>query len=152
MSFESWFHPPVPLDFAWQTLILNSKVYKEYWFKLWGGYIDRLDFESNTYIINRYYQFNSKSRSVENSIRKYQPLYPFNLIENTVIQEFKYLLIIEKSKLPAVVKCIERAVNDTVNDLTIPENVSELINNIYEEIKNEGKLEIWEESKGKLFT
>ena len=53
LFIKSIYYPSPIIDFVWRMLILDSNTYNEFWYELWGYYIDRVNPESDKFKIQK---------------------------------------------------------------------------------------------------
>ena len=78
-------------------------------------------------------------------------LYVSCVDESVIIHEFKYLLSVEKSKLPLFIDLIEEAVYRTNKNLTNHLNLIEATSNLYKDILDKDICKISDKATSKLW-
>ena len=46
--FQSIYYPYAIIDSVWRLLIQSTRIYTEFWYELWGAYIDHIDHNYTT--------------------------------------------------------------------------------------------------------
>ena len=64
--FNSIYHPSPIIDSVWRMLILDSKIYKEFWYELCGHFIDRVDPFWSRFVYNKIYSWENHMYSIDN--------------------------------------------------------------------------------------
>ena len=109
-ALRTIYQPPHVIDLAWKLLIQNTQIYKEYWFELWGAFIDRVeerlksDEHGDGY--NKLKLMDDFHINNDNYFRKYAPLWYINAYFYSSYS-FSKSILVKKDMLESIIKHID---------------------------------------------
>ena len=95
--YQCNYSPNAIIDSVWRLLIQSTKIYSEFWFELWGGYIEHIDHSYNTENFEEELcNLDSFINSHNIFFKKYDPLWlEYSELKNKTYQE-KHSIVVKK--------------------------------------------------------
>ena len=98
--------PPTVIDSVWSLLILSSKIYEEFWYELWGFYIERINYKVDIWEVLRDINFCfSTIKIINESFKMYVPIWN-HIYFPAGDPILKYDITLQKSMLDSVISKI----------------------------------------------
>ena len=107
LFFENIYVPTYIIDSVWRSLILSTKLYYEFWFELWGGFIDRIEPRLSDERAIKQSQFAEFLDKNQTTFQPYLMLLEWNFTYKNEISWLKYNVLLKKSELCDVIRKID---------------------------------------------
>ena len=107
LFYENIYVPSEIIDSVWRYLIFNTKIYYEFWFELWGGFIDRVEprfLNERAIKQNQFEDFLNRNQTTFHPYRILWDKSFTSIIENS---NTKYSVLLKKSELYDVISKID---------------------------------------------
>ena len=133
--YQCNYYPSAIIDSVWRLLIQSTRIYNEFWYELWGGYIERIDHIYKTEIFElELCNLDSFLNSQNIFLKKYDPLwYEYSEFKDKIYQD-KHSIMVKKSELGKIVNTINQTV---INEVILSNALKfEIWDNIHSWITN----------------